>query len=476
MVKRHKARRPSRKPPSRPSPSALWGKDTLLIERMSQEGRGIASRDGKIVFVTGALTGEQVRAQCTTVKRDYDEADMIELLAETSPSVERVQPSCPIYQDCGGCSLQHWSLAAQRLHKQATLHSVLQAIAPLPLEAPVIGTPEAFRHRLRLLVTRTADRGYSLALRQRGSHDAVHLRHCIVADSAVNSLLQALPAMLSKVPELQGLREIEVDSDTSGQLGLCCYFAAHPGEKNLVALRAALLSKPVAALRVRLNTQRKPRSDTFDDETRPGELSQWQELLAEGELCLRIQRHNALGVAPPPPLELAYLPGDFTQTNWSINAALLDRALDWLRPGIDEVALDLFAGIGNFSLPLAQTVKAVHAFEYDKSMTLRVAANASHNGIDNVNAMTLNLVDENTVLPRADIAIVDPPRAGAKTACDAMVRAKVKRIVYVSCHPATLARDARILQKAGYRLSKAAAVDMFPHTGHSEAIVLFQRK
>jgi 23S rRNA (uracil1939-C5)-methyltransferase len=177
-----------------------------------------------------------------------------------------------------------------------------------------------------------------------------------------------------------------------------------------------------------------------------------------------------------PGLELRYQPGDFTQTHWQVNAALVARALDWLRPDSEETALDLFAGIGNFSLPLARKAKTVHTFESDPGMTLRVNSNAQRNGIHNVRATTLNLMATDLTLPRADIAIVDPPRAGAKAVCEALARAKIKRVLYVSCHPATLARDARILHDAGYRLSQASAVDMFPQTGHSEAIALFQRK
>jgi 23S rRNA (uracil1939-C5)-methyltransferase len=471
-----KRRRHSRKPPKRPSPPRLWGKDSLLVDRMSQEGRGIASRDGKIVFVSGALVGEQVRAQCTAVKRDYDEAEFIELLADTIPSPQRVTPPCPIYQDCGGCSSQHWSVTAQQQHKQATLESMLQVIAPLALEPAIVGPAEEFRHRLRLVVTRTADQVYSLGLRQRSSHEVVKLSHCLVANAAVNAMVVALPKMLSSMPELQGLREIEVDADSRNQIGLCCYFAAHPGDKNLRALREALLVEPVCALRVRLSTRRKPNRDTFDDENGPEELSQSQELLAEGELTLQIDRAQDASVVSIGPLKLTYLPGDFTQTNWTINAALVVRALQWLRPSQDEVALDLFAGIGNFSLPLASMVKAVHAIENDSAMTQRIIVNAELNGITNVRAVASNLMTDDLVLPKADIAIVDPPRAGAKAVCEALSRCKVRRIVYVSCHPATLLRDARALYKAGYRLTKAAAVDMFPHTGHSEAIALFERK
>lgn len=476
MAKSPHRRKPLRRSPPASRQTGLWGKDTLLIERMSQEGRGIANRNGKIVFVSGALAGEQVQVQCTAVKRDYDEAGMIALLPQTPPSTQRVEPACPIYRDCGGCSLQHWSLAAQQQHKQSTLQSMLQTIAPLQLEPPVIGPADGFRHRLRLLVTRGADRGYSLALRQYRSHEAVGLRHCLVANAAVNSLLQALPDMLAGVPELQGLREIELDADSDGQLGLCCYFAAHPGERNLSALRAALLNGTVSALRVRLNLQKRTRNDTFDDEAGSGATGQWQELLAEGELCLRPGAHTDTALAQLPPLSLAYLPGDFTQTNWAVNAALLAHTLDWLRPDRGEVALDLFAGIGNFSLPLACSTAAVHAFESDAGMTRRVVANAQRNGIDNLRATTLNLMTDDLVLPRADIAIVDPPRAGAKAACAALARARIKRLVYVSCHPATLLRDAQVLQGAGYRLSRAALVDMFAHTGHSEAIALFERK
>jgi 23S rRNA (uracil1939-C5)-methyltransferase len=207
-------------------------------------------------------------------------------------------------------------------------------------------------------------------------------------------------------------------------------------------------------------------------------MAPWQELLAEGELRLSLEVPSREPDKPgqSKSLELAYRPGDFTQTHWAINAALVRRALDWLQPVPDEVALDLFSGIGNFSLPLATRSGVVHALEGDADMSKRVAENAARNGLHNIRAQTLNLMASELVLPEADIAVVDPPRAGARAVCEALARSGVARLVYVSCHPATLSRDARILLQGGFVLRRAAAVDMFPHTGHSEAIVLFERK
>ncbi len=458
-----------------PSPARLWGKDELLIDRMSQEGRGIASRQGKVVFVSGALPGETVLAQCTAVRRDYDEAQMLGLVDGTCPAPERSEPACPIYRDCGGCTLQHWSLQAQQAHKQANLLALLRPLAPgLALDPPINSAPSAYRHRLRLLVQRNPDQSCLLGMRRRGSHEAVAVRHCLVANTFVNQLLETLPAMLAAAPGLQGLREIEVDSDSRGQLGLCCYFAANPGDRGLALLRDALLTGPVVALRVRLVAPRKPRPGQDWDDAGEG-VAEWQELYAEGELRLSLDCPGENADSPAQVEEMAYLPGDFTQTNWEVNSALVSRALAWLRPRGDERALDLFSGIGNFALPLARRAAAVDALEGDASMTARLDENAARNGISNIRARTVNLMAAAPVLPRADIAIIDPPRAGAKAVCEALPRTGVKRLVYVSCHPATLARDARGLQAAGFKLLRAAAVDMFPHTGHSEAIALFER-
>lgn len=476
MAKAPSTRKPIRRPRPKARQVGLWGKDTLTIDRMSREGRGIASRAGKIVFVSGALPREQVRVQCTAVKRDYDEADLIELIPGTEPCAERVAPECAVYESCGGCSLQHWSLPAQQQHKQATLLTMLQSITPaLVLDPTIAGRAYGFRHRLRLQVTRRSDRSYSLGLRQRQSHSAVSLQHCLVANAAVNALLPVLPDLLSGAPDLQGLRELEIDADSDGKLGLCFYFAAHPGEQVLLALHTAVLRNPVVALRVRLILQRASHSDIPDDTT-GNDVAHWQELYAQGELCLRAGAPTDENGITGAQLLLSYLPGDFTQTHWDANMALVNRALDWLRPTAEEVALDLFSGIGNFSLPLALRARNVCALEGDSGMTLRLRANAERNGIENITAITRNLMADKVVLPRADIAIIDPPRAGAKAACEALARATVKRLVYVSCHPATLVRDARTLTGAGFALSKAAAVDMFPHTGHSEAIALFERK
>ena len=456
----------------------LWGKDTLNVERMSGEGRGIAHRAGKIVFITGALPGEQVQVQCTAVKKDYDEADMLALAADTTPASSRIAPPCPVYDRCGGCSLQHWALAAQQQHKQELLHSLLHHIAPqASLESSLNSDTSGFRHRLRLRVARDADRRYSLGLRQRRSHQSISLQHCLVAAPSVNATLLALPALLGDAPDLQGLREIEIDSDSNGEVGLCFFFAANPGEKTLSVLANSILSPPaIVAVRMLLRTQRRPGASSTHDDQNTGALSaDWQEIYTRGELSLRPGVPSPAG-APQDTLQLGYRPGDFTQTNWQVNSALLARALNWLQPHADEVALDLFCGIGNFTLALARNCKQVYALEADQTMIEQLDSNAQRNGIDNIEALVRNLMADGIALPAADIAIVDPPRAGASAACAVLARSRVRRVLYISCHPATLARDARTLTDAGFTLSRACAVDMFPHTGHSEAMALFERK
>jgi 23S rRNA (uracil1939-C5)-methyltransferase len=478
VAKTPPARLRFQKPARRAGPPKLWGKDELLIERMSREGRGIATRAGKVVFVAGALRGEQVQVQCTAVKRDYDEARMLGLKADSEPSPERVAPACPLYGDCGGCTLQHWSLAAQQRHKQAELLELLLPLSPnLALDSPLTSAAGGYRHRLRLVVLRKPDKRHALGLRRQASREAVIVSDCPIANAAVNQLLKTLPALLDNAPELQGLREIEIDGDSHGQLGLCCYFAARPGDRALASLRSAVMIAPVTALRARLlEPNRSRREESLEDAG--DNMAPWQELLAEGELrlSLEVPSREPDKSGQSKSLELAYRPGDFTQTHWAINAALVRRALDWLQPVPDEVALDLFSGIGNFSLPLATRSGVVHALEGDADMSKRVAENAARNGLHNIRAQTLNLMASELVLPEADIAVVDPPRAGARAVCEALARSGVARLVYVSCHPATLSRDARILLQGGFVLRRAAAVDMFPHTGHSEAIVLFERK
>jgi len=454
----------------------LWGKDELVIARMSQEGRGIANRNGKIVFVRGAITGEQVKVQCTEVKRHYDTADTIELADDSVGSTLRVNPECSVYEECGGCSLQHLSLEAQQHHKQVNLLQMLQKISSsLILDTPITSRPSGFRHRLRLVVARKADRSYFLGLRQFRSHDAVNVKHCIVANTAVNTLLQKLPEILLAIPDLQGLREIEIDADSTDHLGLCFYFAAHPGEKLLAALREGVLCGSVVAMRVRLYVKKRACSDDPHEQDDGGGLRHWEELFVEGHLTLRLNPMIEYSNTAIGEFYLAYLPGDFTQTHWEVNLALVSRALNWLKPRPHEIALDLFSGIGNFSLPFARCTKLVHSIEGDSNMALRVDQNAQLNGIENISATLHNLIHSQVKLPKADIAIIDPPRAGAKSVCETLARSKIKRLVYISCHPATLARDAAVLCGAGFRLTRAAAVDMFPHSGHSEAIALFER-
>ena len=227
---------------------------------MSQEGRGIANRNGKIVFVRGAITGEQVKVQCTEVRRHYDTADTIELADDSVGSTLRVNPECSVYEECGGCSLQHLSLEAQQHHKQVNLLQMLQKISSsLILDTPITSRPSGFRHRLRLVVARKADRSYFLGLRQFRSHDAVNVKHCIVANTAVNTLLQKLPEILLAIPDLQGLREIEIDADSDRSTGfvllLCC--TAQRGNCWHELREKQYSCDSVVAIRVRLYVEQK---------------------------------------------------------------------------------------------------------------------------------------------------------------------------------------------------------------------------
>lgn len=429
----------------------------LDIDRLSHEGRGIAHLDGRIVFVEGALTGESVQAQLTSQRGSYAEAKTLEVL---TASPERVTPPCPHFTQCGGCSLQHLAPQAQLRFKEAALHDRLHHETGLAdyERLPVLsGEVLGYRRKARLAVRYVPKKGRVLiGFRERHSNYITDMDSCAVLDPRVGTLLPALEELISGMDARETLPQVEValgDPDTPEHTALVL--------RHLQPLSAGDRDKLVAfATQHDLSFYLQPKGPESVHKLHPAEGPE--------RLYYRLPAFD---------LELAFHPLDFTQVNAGINRMMLEQAVRLLDPQPTDKVLDLFCGLGNFTLPLATKAREVLGVEGVETMVHRGNENAARNGLTNVSfrCADLSLPPQTHpwLLQGFDKVLLDPPRSGALEVLPAVIAARPTRIVYVSCNPATLARDAGVLHAHGYELAAAGAMDMFPHTSHVEAMALF---
>lgn len=409
-------------------------RDTLNVESLADDGRGVARRQGKVVFVDGALPGESVVVEQVSTNKRFDEATLVELHVS---SEERVVPACEHYETCGGCQLQHLSGAGQMRWKTQRFDALMSRVKGSGLQPPLTDANLGYRHRLRLFI----DKG-ELGLRQRGSHRLVAVPHCRVARPVLARALKRLyeqPLWLSYAHA----GEIELVEGGDGQVAASLRLAKKPTHTVLEKLRHAL---PVELLTV-----------SFQDKT----------LLPANE-------------APPeltyPGGELRFCAGDFTQVNPAINAGLIAQVVQWLQPQPGDQILDAFSGLGNFSISLARSGARVIGLELDAVMVSRAAEQARFKGLENLSYSQRDLFAADMLSGvTANKALLDPPRSGAKALCESLSASTIARVVYVSCDPATLERDLAILVGGGFAIKAARWADMFPQTNHMESLVLLTR-
>ncbi|MBK5012096.1 23S rRNA (uracil(1939)-C(5))-methyltransferase RlmD [Pseudomonas sp. S60] len=431
------------------SPQVPVGKkQQLTVERLAGDGRGIAFHDGRTWFVSGALAGEVVEARVLSARGKVVDA-RLERLLQASP--ERREAPCRHYARCGGCNLQHLPHAAQLALKQRTLAEQLQRVAGVQPEqwaAPLSGPEFGYRRRARVAVRWDAKaRHLEVGLRAEASQDIVALDDCMVLVQPLQSILRHLPTVLRSLGKPQALGHVELFSGTAEAV-LVRHVAPLPAE-DLARLQA-FCEQASAQLWLQ-----------GEDEPAP------------------VVQGAPLGFALAPwQLELAWRPGDFVQVNAQVNTAMIEQALAWLAPQADERVLDLFCGLGNFALPLARQAREVVAVEGVQAMVDRAAANARSNNVHNARFFQADLsqplAGSGWAAEGFSAVLLDPPRDGAFEVVQGIARLKAKRLVYVSCNPATLARDAQVLVGQGYRLKRAGILDMFPQTAHVEAMALFE--
>jgi len=433
------------------------------VVSLSHDGRGVAHVDGKAVFVHGALPGEQVLLRYTRRARRHDEG-MVTEVVRASPA--RVEPRCAHFGVCGGCALQHMDPTAQVHLKAQVLAETLARIgqvAPARWLPPLSGAPWGYRRKARLGVRRVAKKGRVLVgFRERGSSFVADLQHCDVLHPAVGARLPALAALVDSLSIRERLPQIEM-AQGDGPPVLVLRVLDPPSAEDVQKLQAFAAD---TGLRLYLQP-----GGTDTIAPLPGQDVQLSYRLPMPEL----QR------ASSGDLDILFEPADFTQVNLEMNRRMVDQALGLLDPQPDAAVLDLFCGLGNFTLPVARRAGRVVGVEGDAGLVARARRNAAHNGIDNVEFQCADLYAEPTAAApwhgqRFDLALLDPPRSGAREVLDPLAATGVRRLVYVSCYPATLARDAEhLVHGLGFRLMAAGAMDMFPHTAHLESMAVFER-
>ncbi|WP_263141218.1 23S rRNA (uracil(1939)-C(5))-methyltransferase RlmD [Pseudomonas sp. RIT-PI-AD] len=435
---------------ARSAPLPVGKKQVLSIERLAHDGRGIAHLDGRTWFVAGALPGERVETRVLAARSQVVEA-RVERVLEGSP-LRRPEP-CRHARVCGGCSLQHLPRAEQLALKQRSLAEQLAHVGHLQPDAwaaPLTGDEFAYRRRARLAVRWDAKaQRLEVGFRAASSQAIVAIEECPVLVPGLQAIVEALPACLRGLDGPQAVGHVEFFEGDA--VALLVRHTAPLGEADLARLRGFCATHRA---QLWLHGVGEPRAD------QPGT-----------RLGYRLE---------PWGLTLQYRPGDFVQVNAQVNQAMIEQALDWLAGQASERVLDLFCGLGNFALPLARQVREVVAVEGVEAMVERARRNAEDNALGNLHFHCADLSKPLAEMPWAspgfDAVLLDPPRDGAFEVVRQIGRLGAGRVVYVSCNPATLARDAGELVRQGYRLTRAGILDMFPQTAHVEAMALFERR
>ncbi|PHM33394.1 23S rRNA (uracil(1939)-C(5))-methyltransferase RlmD [Xenorhabdus innexi] len=424
---------------------------SVTADNLDAQGQGIARHQGKTIFIPGLLPGEQAQVQLTEEKRQFAKAKVVKRLSD---SPLRVNPRCPHFKMCGGCQQQHAAPELQVKTKASVLEHLIQRETGISISAqPVIHSPEyGYRRRARLGLQYHDKQGkLVMGFRQSQTNDLVDIRHCPVMRPELEKLLQPLSLCLSSLKVAKRLGHVELVLADNGPLVVLRHLAPikHEDKEMLrdfarqyqVVIYLAGDEKSLEALSPEI-----------------GQFEPWYQV--DG-------------------LKLVFSPQDFIQVNDEVNQKMVAQALSWLDVQPEDRILDLFCGMGNFTLPIAVKAKAVVGVEGVAALVASGQYNARLNGLSNVTFFHENLESDIRQQPWAaqgfNKVLLDPARAGAAGVMSHIVKLAPEKVVYVSCNPTTLARDSKVLLEAGYHLVSVRMLDMFPHTGHLESMALFSR-
>ena len=426
------------------------------VESLDQEGRGIAHLEGKVIFIDGALPGERVELESYRSKPTYELAAATRILR---PAPTRVAPRCASFGVCGGCSMQHLDPRAQVAAKQRVLEDSLARIGkvvPETVLAPIHGAAWGYRYRARFSSRYVHKRGGALVgFRERHHTFVADMPSCEVLPPRISALLLPLRELVNGLSIRERMPQIELA--IGEEVDVLVFRILQPLSADDQALLRAFAERHRVA--VYLQPGGPDTVALFHPHDAPG-------------LCYRL---------PDFDLDFPFRPTDFTQVNHHTNRVLVRRAISLLDPRPGERIGDMFCGLGNFSLAIARRGAHVAGVEGNAALVRRAQDNAAHNGLADrcrFTAMNLFEIDESRwrAFGAFDKLLIDPPRDGAIELVKALTAQPPQRVVYVSCNPGTLARDAGVMVHAnGYRLVAAGVVNMFPHTSHVESIALFER-
>ena len=426
---------------------------------LDYEGRGVARIKGKTVFIRGALPTERVSLVINKESKHFSEARAINILR---PSIERITPECCYFDTCGGCVLQHASPKAQVAFKQRILEEQLERIGgviPDEFMPPIYGLEWSYRNRVRFSVSVGHSGEVSLGFKAKHSHQVVDIESCRVLPDSVSAILPELKMLLQKIIKINGkVNYIE------------CFFGEHVAVLN-VCMQEVLKERAGRLLK------------NFSDGLNRSGCRPWR-------VWIKHNKHEAYPLCtesvstlsytlPEYGVVLPYLPGDFTQVNMQMNAVMIKRVLYLMNVRKGERIADLFCGLGNFTLPMAKSGAQVVGMEGADYLVRRASGNAVLNHCENTvfKCVDLFATDKAELASwgKFDKMLLDPPRSGAYAVVKSLHSPYLpERIVYVSCNPSTLARDAAVLVEKGYRFRTAGIMNMFAQTAHVEAVALFE--
>ncbi|HCD7968786.1 TPA: 23S rRNA (uracil(1939)-C(5))-methyltransferase RlmD [Citrobacter amalonaticus] len=413
---------------------------TVTVNDLDSFGQGVARHNGKTLFIPGLLPQESADVAITEDKKQYAKAQVKRRLND---SPDRVTPRCPHFGICGGCQQQHASIELQQRSKSAALSRLMNN----DVTKVIADAPWGYRRRARLSLNfQPKTQQFQMGFRKSASSDIVDVRQCPILVPQLEALLPDLRACLGSLQGIRHLGHVELVQADSGTLMILRHTAPLSRADN-EKLERFSHSKG-------LSLYLAPQSEIL--ETVSGQTP-WYE--SNG-------------------LRLNFSPRDFIQVNAGVNQKMVASALEWLDVQPGDRVLDLFCGMGNFTLPLATRAASVVGVEGVPALVEKGRENAQQNGLHNVTFFHENLEEDVTRQPWAkngfDKILLDPARAGAAGVMQHIIKLQPGRVVYVSCNPATLARDSEALLRAGYQIQRLAMLDMFPHTGHLESMVLFE--
>lgn len=424
------------------------------IDTLNHDGRGVARVDGKAVFVAGGLPGERALVRYTSRHRNYDEARVEELLSQ---SADRIKARCPHFGGCGGCAMQHLPADKQIQAKEKVLADNFERIGKVQPDrwlAALTDQAWGYRRKGRLSVKWVEKKGKALVgFREDNPRFVADLSECHTLLPEVGLRIAALSDLIGSMQARREIAQIEI---AAGDDVVALVF------RNLVPLVQDDLDKLIAF------GQQHELAIFLQPKGPDSVHSLWPEQV---ELHFKVHASD---------VDLKFQPLDFIQVNAGMNQRMIARAIELLDVQPSDKVLDLFCGLGNFTLPVARRVAEVTGVEGDAGLVSRAAENALRNGIGNAKFHAADLSQNQTNVPWAMASyhklLLDPPRSGAAEVFEYLPRKGTDRIVYVSCHPGSLARDAgTLVNKHGFRLVQAGVMDMFPHTAHVESIALFER-